>query len=288
MMPAEPTAAAPLKPALGLHRIDTGSAELLRDLDRPNAYLLMINEMESSYVDLDDPSLLDFEYLRWMAALIEHLAPDPSQFLSPRELAADPLKVVHLGAAACTLARHLLVVRPNSRHLAVDLDAALLTLLSGWFQFPAPPALEIAIGDARRVTESLLSRSSDVVVRDVFAGPVTPWNVTTREFLLEVRRVLRPGGLYLMNCADTPDLTLARSEAATLATVFDHVLLTADPSMLKGRRRGNVVMVGSDHPMDAPLLARSLLAGAVPAQLWTTERVRQFAATNAVRRDMTT
>jgi spermidine synthase len=51
--------------------------------------------------------------------------------------------------------------------------------------------------------------------------------------------------------------------------------------MLKGRRRGNVVLVGSDASLDHPQLARQLLGGAVPAQLWGNARVREFARTSS-------
>jgi len=261
-------------PQLGTHRIDTGSAELQRDLDRPNAYLLMINDMESSYIDLDDPTLLDFEYLRWMAAIIEH-----------QSVADVGLTAVHLGAAGCTLIRHLLAVRPDSRHLAVDIDAELLRLAARWFGLPGPPGLEVRIGDAREVTVALPARGADVLVRDVFAGSTTPWSLTTVEFTRLAQRALTPAGIYLLNCADTPDLQLARAEAATVGSVFQHVLLTADPTMLKGRRRGNVVIAGSDRPFDAPDLARALLAGAVPAQLWLDDRVREFGNAVSVLRD---
>lgn len=273
---SETAGAAPGRPdpQLGPHPIDTGTAELHRDLDRPNAYLLMINGMESSYIDLDDPTLLDFEYLRWMAAIIDHgFEPE------------DPISAVHLGAAGCTLIRHLLGVRPSSRHIAVDVDAELLHLVGRWFGLPGPPDLQVRIGDARSVTAALPERSQDVIVRDVFAGPTTPWSMTTVEFTRLVQRTLRPGGIYLLNCADTRDLQLARAEAATVGSVFGHVLLTAEPTMLKGRRRGNIVIAASDSPLESPDLARALLAGAVPAQLWRDERVRDFGAAGELLRD---
>ena len=54
--------------------------------------------------------------------------------------------------------------------------------------------------------------------------------------------------------------------------------MIADPAMLKGRRYGNVVIAGSDVPLGGdPALTRELLGGAVPAQVWTDERVREFA-----------
>jgi spermidine synthase len=253
-------------PTPGVYPIDSGVAELVQDRDNPQGYLLLINQVQSSHIDLSDPTWLEFEYMRWIAAVIEHTS-------APSE----PMRVLHLGAAACSLARYLITVRPGSQHLAVDTDGVLARLVREWFELPKAPALRIRIGDARAVTTALPDGGHTVVVRDVFAGAVTPGPLTTLEFTRQVRRVLRPGGLYLLNCADTLDLRLTKSEAATVGSVFEYTAIVADPPMLKGRRRGNVIIAGCDEPIGGASLARELLGGAVPAQLWEDRRVREFA-----------
>ena len=253
-------------PTPGVYPIDSGTAELIQDRDNPDGYLLMINHVESSHIDLADPTWLDFEYMRWIASVIEDSQP-PSV----------PMRVLHLGAGACSLARYLITVRPSSQHLAVDTDGELARLVREWFDLPKAPALRIRVGDARIVTEALPDASHTVVVRDVFAGAHTPTPLTTVEFTRQARRVLKPGGLYVVNCADTLDLKLVRSEIATIGTVFEHLAVVADPPMLKGRRRGNVIIAGSDTPIGSAALARDLLGGAMPAQLWEADRVREFA-----------
>lgn len=257
-------------PTPGVYPIDSGTAELIQDRDNPDGYLLMINHVESSHIDLSDPGWLEFEYMRWIASVIEDSQP-----------AETPMRVLHLGAAACSLARYLINARPASQHLAVDTDAELSRLVREWFDLPKAPALRIRVGEARTVTESLPDAGHTVVVRDVFAGAVTPPPLITLEFARQARRVLKPGGLYVVNCADTLDLKVARREMATIGAVFDQVAVVADPPMLKGRRRGNVIIAGSDAPIGSAALARDLLSGAVPAQLWTDARVREFAR-NAV------
>ena len=262
----------------GPQRIDTGTAEFVRDPDRDTGWMLLVNGAESSHADLADPAWLEFEYLRWMAQVIEHHFP-----------AGSTPDVLHLGAAGCSLARHLLVTRPGSRHLGVDIDAALTELVRRWFDLPRAPSLKIRVGDARTELATLPDRSRDVIVRDVFAGRETPDELLTVEFVQEVARVLRPGGLYLANCADGPDLRLARTDAAALAAVFDAVTAVADPPMLKGRRRGNVVLVAAaTEPGDergTAALERSLRGDALPAQYWGPGTVRSFIGTVRPRRD---
>ncbi len=248
-----------------MYPIDSGTAELIQDRDNPLGYLLLINHVESSHIDLADPAWLDFEYMRWIASVIEQTQQ------------SGPMRVLHLGAAACSLARYLITVRPGSQHLAVDTDAELARLVREWFDLPKAPALRIRIGDARAVTETLPDGGYSVVVRDAFAGAVTPAPLTTAQFTRAVRRVLRPGGLYVVNCADTLDLRLARAEMATIGSVFEQLAVVSDPPMLKGRRRGNVIIAASSSPIGSAALARELLGGAVPAQLWEDARVREFA-----------
>lgn len=55
---------APKGPVAGKFQTDTGTAELIPDGDNPNGWLLMLNGVQSSHVDLADPLRLDFEYMR--------------------------------------------------------------------------------------------------------------------------------------------------------------------------------------------------------------------------------
>ncbi|HEV7167413.1 MAG TPA: fused MFS/spermidine synthase [Micrococcaceae bacterium] len=253
-------------PAAGTYRIDTGVAELVPDGDNPSGWLLKLNGVQSSHVDLADPLRLEFEYMRWIVALVE------SQWSRSARL-----RVLHLGGAACSLARYLVAAYPDSRNVVVEIDARLAEFVRAWFSLPRAPLLKIRVGEARQVTESLAEASRDLIIRDVFAGPLTPKPLTTVEFTAQARRILAPGGVYLVNCGDAPALATARREAATISAGFAHTAIIADPPMLKGRRYGNIIIAGSDAPLaEDPSLPRRLLAGAVPAQLWDDAQVRRF------------
>ena len=97
---------------------DLPGARLVGDPDRPRAWTLLIGGTAQSYVDLDDPQYLEFEYMRWIGHLIDLAAP-PGQ----------PLRVLHLGGGALTLARYAAATRPGSPQLAVESDAALVDLV---------------------------------------------------------------------------------------------------------------------------------------------------------------
>ncbi|MCG2624290.1 fused MFS/spermidine synthase [Arthrobacter sp. I2-34] len=259
----------PAGPAEGVYPISSGTAELVRDQDFPGAWLLKINGVQSSHVVVGEPLTLDFEYMRWMAALVE------SRWPVDRD---ESLRVLHLGGGACSLARYFAARYPQARQVVIEIDAKLAELVRGWFDIPRAPLVRIRVGEARAVTESLTEGSRNLVIRDVFAGSSTPQPLTTLEFTRAARRVLAPGGIYLVNCGDSPRLELARREVATIGEVFGQVAVIADPPMLKGRRFGNVVIAGSDQPLgEDPQLARTLLGGAVPARLLDPEAAAKFA-----------
>ena len=260
----------------GAVAIPTGTVELTRDPDDPDGVTVLVNGVPSSYLDLADPTRLVFEYMQQMAAVVDRIDP-----------AGGPLDVVHLGAAGCALARAIDATRPGSRQLAVELDPSLAQLVRGWFDLPRSPALRIRAGDARAELERLPEASADVVVRDVFAGDRTPPHVCTREMVAHVARVLRPGGTYLVNCADRPPLARARSEAATLADAFAHVAVVAEPALLRGRGYGNVVLAATDREdlLDDARLEREIRTLPAPARLLQGDEARTFRRHAPVLRD---
>lgn len=256
--------------------VSTGTVRLQREpgTDQVTVYL---NGVPSSGIDLADPSWLEFEYMQQIAALVDALP-------------AGPLDALHLGAAACALPRWLEAVRPGSRQLAVDVDAELVRLVREWFDLPRAPRLRLRVQDAREAVTSLPDSSVDVVVRDAFAGSSTPPELTTVEFVREVARVLRPGGLYVANCADRPPLTLAKAEVATLRTVMADVALVAEATVLRGRRYGNVVLAATREPsagpdLDDAALARALRSLPVPTRLLHGPELVAFAAGASPRAD---
>ncbi|MCQ9162629.1 MULTISPECIES: spermidine synthase [unclassified Arthrobacter] len=262
-------------PVAGLHATDTGTAELVPDGDNPHGWLLMLNGVQSSHVDLADPLRLEFEYMRWIMALVQDRWPPEAK-----------LRTLSLGGAACSMPRFLVAAYPGSRNVVVEIDGKLAALVRDWFGLPRAPLLKIRVGEARQVTESLTAGSRDLIIRDVFAGATTPHALTTAEFTAAAKNVLSPGGVYVVNCGDSPALATARREAATIAAAFAHTAIIADPPMLKGRRSGNIIIAGSDAPLGGGAgLPRALLRGAMPARLWDDAQVRQFGHSSVVLTD---
>jgi hypothetical protein len=219
-----------------------GTAELVRDLDRPNGWMLLVEGTPQSYVDPDAPQHLEFDYVRLLADVVDAVG-EPGQ----------PLSVVHLGGGGCTLPRYVAATRPGSTQVVVEADDLLVDVVR---QQLGTPGFRLRVGDGREALQHLAPGTSDVVVADVFVGAQVPSRFATVEHVREVRHVLRPGGVYAVNVADTGVLPFARGQAATLREVFGHVVVLADPGVLRGRRFGNLVLAASDEPFALDELRR--------------------------------
>jgi hypothetical protein len=155
--------------------------------------------------------------------------------------------------------RHLAATRPGTVSTVLEIDGPLVDLVRDRLALAAVPGVEVRIGDGRLLLGAVASGSQDAVLGDAFGGLAVPWHLTTVEAVEAVERVLRPGGVYVVNVIDYPPLRFARAEVATLAAVFPSVAVIAPPEVVDGRAGDNVVLVGSIAPIDSAAL-RSAIA----------------------------
>jgi MFS family permease len=193
--------------------------------------VLRLEELRHSYVDLEDPTHLEFEYTQWMGDAID-------------DLPAGPLDAVFIGGGGFTLPRYVAATRPGSRSRVLEVDGDLVELARERLGLRTGPDLLVHVGDARLTLRGEPSDSADLVVGDAFGGVAVPWHLTTEEFARDIRRVLRPDGLYLLNVIDYEPRSLVRAEGATLREVFANVALVGHAAP-----GGNHVFLASDGPL---------------------------------------
>ena len=206
------------------------------DEHRPSGRLLLLDRVRNSYVDLEDPTYLEFRYLRVMVDIIE------------TEVDPGPLDVVSIGGGGFTLPGYVEATRPGSRNLVLEIDGSLEEI--GRDRLGLDDAVEVVVGDARISIMDVAPGGADLVVGDAFSGFSVPWHLTTTEFAEEISTALAADGIYTMNVIDYPPLRFARSAAATLSEVFEHVAVFAPDSYLAGERGGNFVLVAANRPLD--------------------------------------
>jgi len=242
-----------------------GEVELLADADRPGGWLLLVDRIRQSYVDLDDPTYLDFEYVQSLADVLDAL---PS----------GPLAVTHIGGGACTLARYVAATRPRSSQIVLEPDTALTATVRARLPFAKHTGIRIRPVAGRQGIATLGNGGADVIVLDAFHGGRVPPELTTAEFLADVARVLRPDGVLLINLADGPPLQFTRRLVAAVQLVLPNALVRADPAVLKARRFGNVVLAAARGTLPTDEVARRAASAMFPQRVLSRAELGAFVA----------
>ena len=94
-------------------RSGTDGALLMPDLAYQRAFTLRVGRTDQSYVDLDDPLRLEFDYVQRLVDVLDNVAE------------RQRLRVIHVGGAAMTLPRYVAATRPNSAQIVLEPDTEL-------------------------------------------------------------------------------------------------------------------------------------------------------------------
>ncbi|MFI6323524.1 spermidine synthase [Nonomuraea sp. NPDC050556] len=227
--------------------------------------MLSKDDVPQSYIDLQDPTYLDFEYVRLMADVVDVMRD-------------GPLACVHVGGGACTIPRYIAATRPGSRHLVIEPDGLLVNLVREQLDLKSVPKLKVRVVGGREGTTGLWDESADLFVLDAFSGATMPVELATAEYMADIARVLRSSGTLLINLADGKGLMFARRLAATVRGTFRHVALLAEPGVMRGRRFGNLIIAASPTELPLEILTRRAAGGLTQARCVYGEALTNFVA----------
>ncbi len=222
-----------------------GDLTVERDPQRPSGRLLRQDDMDACYVDLADDRHLEFDYLRWARLIL-------------RECHAR--RVLHLGGAACTLARALLAEDRESRQEVVELDGRVLEIARAHLGLRRQPGLKLRVGDGRQAVSTKADRSFDAIVIDAFLGARVPRHLVTTEALDDCARV---APLTIINVVDAGGWRDARAIVGGLSEAYAEVA-----GLSSGvHARGNVILLGTRSRLDLGRLESAAAADRSPARL---------------------
>lgn len=246
---------------------------------RTSGWVLSIGEAEQSHVDLNDPTRIFYEYLHRIASVIDLLRP-------PHK----PIRALHLGGGAMTLARYIAATRPESLQTIVELARALPGFVTTHIPMPPGTNPEILCGDARSMLPAASQTAAvpaDVIILDIFSGADAPKHLRERAFYEDLSTLLAPHGVLVINVGDDPGLAFFHEQATVLGatdsqthpSVFEHVWLLADSAMLTGTRAGNLILLASKQPIPHTWQQALLQAGPHPGSVLDSWELSQWLAT---------
>ncbi len=216
-------------------------AYIVADEERDDGYALLLDTLRHSYVDLNDPAHLEFDYTAWFGDAITAIAPE-----------GEPVDALHIGGAAMTMPRYLRHEHPGSTSTVLELDQLLVDLAEDELGFEPGSDIEVVVGDARLSAGQLDQDGYDLVIGDAFGGVAVPWHLATREFTATLHGALHDEGVYVMNVLDYGPREFLRAEVATVADVFEHVAVIGRADSFDLNRSdvgGNYVVIASEAPL---------------------------------------
>ncbi|HEX3200132.1 MAG TPA: fused MFS/spermidine synthase [Propionibacteriaceae bacterium] len=240
---------------------------LVPDLAYERAFTLRVGRTDQSYVDLDDPLRLEFDYVQRLVDVLDSVA-EPGQ----------RLRMIHVGGAGMTLPRYVAATRPSSAQIVLEPDTELTAFVRRHLPLPTRSGIRVRGIDGRRGIAALRDGYADLVIIDAFVGARVPAELTTAEFLADARRALSDHGVIIINLTDRGPLCYVRRVLAGARLAFPHVLLCAESSTLKGRRFGNVIIAGGVTPLPYASIADQAGRPPFPYRVLHGGRLRQMLA----------
>ena len=190
-----------------------------RDRSRPSGRLLRQGAMDASYIDLADPTHLEFDYLRWLRIVLH---------------AARARRVLHLGGGACALARALATEDPSGRQDVCEIDPDVLALARDHLGLRRMPGLRVREIDGRAFLDRCGDHAYDAIAVDAFVGARVATALSTSEAAAAMARV---APLAVVNVVDDRRGAEVSAVAAALSGAYPRVWAL-------GARVGNTLVAG--------------------------------------------
>src|SRR5215207_1787777 len=153
---------------------------------------LVLDHLVHSYNSLEDPNYLEYGYIQVYAEVASYLA---------QRLPNQDLRILYVGGGGYTLPRHIEATYPNARQEIMEIDPGVTqTVYEHLGVDPARTKIVTYNFDGRLMLNQLLQTNAghyDLIIGDAFNDLSIPYHLTTREFDVGIRSLLKDDGYYL-------------------------------------------------------------------------------------------
>lgn len=208
----------------------------IRDDTGAPLHALHLDHLVHSYADLDDPTHLEYGYLRTFNEVVELTARRGPVF-----------RLLFIGGGGYTLPRLVDAVHESAQVDVVEIDPAVTRVARRFFGVGRDAAIRTFNEDARWFAMRG-GEPYDVIFIDAFNDLSVPYHLTTRELTARLHGLLTPEGALVVNVID--DFHRGRflaSYVRTLQSVFgdEHVGILMDEAGDMESSRSTFVVVAS-------------------------------------------
>lgn len=230
---------------------------------------LVLDHLIHSYSILEDPTRLDYDYVKIYAELVKFIAGDRTG-----------IRTFSIGGGGYTFPRYLEVVYPDAKIEVAEIDPAVTEMAHAKMGLPRDTRVITYNEDARLVVKRLEDGQYHAIIGDAFNDLSVPYHLTTREFAQIVHDLLTPDGFYMLNVVDTfAGGRFLPSMILTLEQVFPHVYLLAEGPGWEQDGRNTFVLVAGKQPLSENLLhtqVADLLPDGPVSTMLDPERLRAY------------
>ena len=224
--------------------------QIEKENDPPNTRTLSLDHLIHSYIVLDNPNDLQYDYEKVYASLTEDAIGDRK---NPSAL--------FIGGGGFVFPRYILFRWPQSYVEVAELDPHVTEAAHAAFGLARDTPIHIYNLDARNHVDDLLRRkrqgeqvpSFDLIYGDAFNHYSVPYHLTTLEFNQKLRELMSPNGVYMINVIDIYNSgqflgAILNTFAKTFPHVYAYSTVGNGPTE-ENDRRDTFVVIGSIQPL---------------------------------------
>ena len=186
---------------------------------------LVLDHLVHSYTDLSDPFYLEYEYIRIYEEVVRWQAGK-----------RNPMKALFLGGGGYTFPRFMDAEYPEARMDVVEIDPEITRVAHQYLGISKDSRIRSMNEDGRWFVMNCKETGSyDFIFGDAFNDLSIPFHLTTKEFAVQLKRLLKPDGLLMANVIDSFKVgQFMPSYIRTLEEVF-------------GKGHVHLLLLGSDY-----------------------------------------
>jgi spermidine synthase len=154
---------------------------------------LVLDHLVHSYTDLQDPLYIEYEYIRIYEEMVRWQAKKRGSF-----------KSLFLGGGGYTFPRFIGAKYPKAETHVVEIDPEITRAARTYLGISGNTQIRSFNGDGRWFVMNCKEKGSyDFIFGDAFNDLSIPYHLTTKEFAVQMKNLLKPDGMLLANVIDS-------------------------------------------------------------------------------------